>query len=228
MSKSPTFERLKARHAKHRLGRYFAHASVYAAAGVGAVAGARLFSSFEMFSGGSVVPVLAGVAVGVGLSVLGRLGMSWALKPIHVTADDFDAIEDELGGFDRNLLDVFQRCHGSRPMRDYDEFIGNALELCGPPDFNAAFFYLAQETGAIHGHILCYDFASVQRLVEANRMLEARELQGNSGAGSAYHFPDNRSRLDKALDRPVRFGAMVCGIGSLVTAVTTVAVFYAL
>lgn len=227
MAKSLTYGVLTARHAKHRLGRGLAHATAAAISLVGAIAGADAINHFAADGAVASGGVLGGLAIGAGLYALGRYAINQLLKPIYVTAEDFDAIEDELGGFDKSLLDVFQRCHGSRPMRDYEEFMANALENGGPTDFTSALFYLDKQNGSGVGQMLCYDFQSVSELVRANALLNQSWEEGNTFL-SGHFQPHRQSWLDRALERPVRFTLMLCASGSIVSVVATVAIFHAL
>lgn len=231
MSKSQTFERLRSRHAKLRLGRAIAHATVLTMGAIAAVSGSGLASSLGLGAEGSAFSVLAGLAAGAGVIGLGRTVIARVLKPIQVSADDFDAIEDELGGFDSQLLEVFQRCHGSRLMRDYDEFMDNTASYGGPSDFNIAVFYL-ESTGLEPSQMCSYDLDAVSQLVEANRLVSIRQRDSDkSGSDSELAFrystpPQSQGFLDRALERPIRFILTTSLAGSVLSMAATMLVHY--
>lgn len=226
MSKSQTFERLRSRHAKLRLGRAIAHATVLTMSAIAAVSGSVLASSMGLGAEGSALPVLAGLAAGGGIIGLGRAVIARMLKPIQVSADDFDAIEDELGGFDSQLLEVFQRCYGSRLMRDYGEFMDNAASYGGPSDFNMAIFYL-ESTGVKPSQLCSYDLDAVSQLVEANRLVSIRQRDSDDEPAFRYSTPpQSQGFLDRALERPVRLILTTSLAGSVLSIAATMLVHY--
>lgn len=233
MSKSTTFERLCALNTKNTLGRIIAQVTVVVMAAVGTYAGAQIASGLSGPEGSAGWLVLAGAGVGASLMCIGRYLIQKLIKPIYVTGEDFDAIEDELGGFDNALLDLFQHCNGSRPMADYDQFMDNAGSFNAPTDFTSALFYLNLQAGRSVGQQLCYDFRSVQALVEANTLLvsneTARRLE-DIGAGAAEGFQLNQkvSFMDRVLKSPIRFFAALWIGATLLSSVVTALVFYSL
>lgn len=229
---SSTYTLLKARDAKHRLGRAVAHATTWGIAAIGLTASPGFFQD-AVRTEDPAIPLFAGIIAAAGIVMVGRLTIKRLLKPVYVTANNFDAIEDELGGFDSDLLELFQACHGSRPQKDFDAFMENAIGHKGPTDFNSALFYLQDSSRERVGQRLCYDFDSVSRLVEASQLCaERRKQEGADDNGTTQNYSlSHQHKKPKTLfehfqRRPVMFTLGLCILGSAIASSLTAMVFF--
>lgn len=226
-----TFIRLEKRDRTYKLARRLSQTSIWLLSGSAMVGVTALLSRSADADGvmREGVSAALGFAAGAACYALGSAFLGFVLKPTRVTADDFDAIEDEEGGFDKELLAIYQRNHGSRPMADYDAFVGNAKLIGGANDFLACCHYLDLGAGASYGQMLCYDFASVRDLVIANRHLQAKlKLSKQENEQYEYQLPVVKpaSLLDRFAARPFAYTAGCCAIASLAAASITFAFHY--
>lgn len=147
------------------------------------------------------------------------------LRPVLVSAEDFDSIEDEVGGFDRTLLEIFQRSYGSRPMPGYDHFTDNAQQIGSPRDFDAAIAYL-QHDDILSSKLTQYDVPSVRKLIDASDKWNQLTSEPIDDGNKNLFDINTPSRLDRLLERPIYYGAGLLLVSCALSVGVTTTVFY--
>lgn len=147
------------------------------------------------------------------------------LRPVLVSAEDFDSIEDEVGGFDRTLLEMFQRSNGSRPMPSYGDFTDNALQIGSSRDFDAAIAYLEHDD-VLSSKLTLYDVPSVRKLIDASHKVNQLTSTPVDDENKNLFDLITPSRFDRLLERPIYYGAGLLVVVCALSVGVTTAVFH--